>query len=636
MPLDGIVVRNLKHELNDKLTGGRIEKVFQPAADEIILNIRAKGMNCKLLLSANASFPRVHTTDASKENPAAPPMFCMLLRKHLSGGRILRVTQENFERIIEIAVESVNELGDLAEKRIITEIMGKHSNIILVNADGKIIDSIKHVTEEISSVREVLPGLIYEQPPSQGKFDPLLLDVEVYVNNINSLKSDIQFHDKTSMDVQFPDKPSTDKPPVGSLSADKYLLNSIKGFSPLICREICFRAKIQSGALAGSLDAGQLQALKETLSGLVNDIKKMNFNPCIIHDAGGRPADFHAFEIRLHGSSNLKCVSSINEALDIYYTSKGHYERVRQKKNALSRIINNELDKCRKKLSIQQETLKDVADRNMLKLLGELITANIYRISPGSREAAIANYYSENDETITVELDENLTPQENAQAYYKKYAKARNTFNAVSVQMEENLREISYLESVSQFIDEAASQEDLEEIRQEMISQGLLSTRAKVTITRLSKRNDTKSGKKPLKTLKTNEERTSRPLKFISSDGFTILVGKNNRQNDILTMKSAHPGDMWFHTRNIPGSHVIIKTGGRSVPVRTLEEAAKLSAYHSRAKQSSNVPVDYTEVKNVKKPPGAKPGMVIYENFKTAIVTPDESLAEKLMPPTGP
>ena len=582
MPFDGIVARCVVDELTKVLAGGRIEKVFQPEADEILINVRAWNANYKLLLSASANYPRIHVTDAVKENPAAPPVFCMLLRKHLSGGKILSFEFHDYERIIGMEVESANELGDVSVKKLIIEIMGRHSNIILVNSENKIIDAIKHVDSDISRVREVMPARPYILPPGQNKTSPDFLAPDELVSN--------------SLSVQVP--------------LEKYLLNSIKGFSPLLCREICHRAGIDSSMPAAALDISQQSSLGHVVADTVKEISDCRFRPCIIFEdeALEKPLDFHCMEI--HQYRYVRSLESMSKVLDNFYAARDRSQRLKQKKSDVLKVVNNVMDRCNKKLAIQQETMREVADREKLKLFGELITANIYCIPAGAKSVSLLNYYSEDSEYIDILMDENLLPQENAQKYFKKYTKAKSTWMYTGRQLEETRKELDYLESVLHLLENCITPAETDEVRQELADQGYMV---------LKKKTGFKKQIKP-----------SEPMGYKSSDGLDILVGKNNKQNDYLTLKLASSNDIWFHTKNIPGSHVIIRKLQHDIPESTLKEAAMLAAWHSKAKMSSNVAVDFTAVKNVKKPSGAKPGMVIYENYRTITVTPDEEAVKRL------
>ncbi|RCX09306.1 putative ribosome quality control (RQC) complex YloA/Tae2 family protein [Anaerobacterium chartisolvens] len=585
MPFDGVVTKCVAGELSDAIAGGRVEKIFQPETDEIIIGIRAKGCNQKLLLSANPNYPRIHLTGILKENPAVPPVFCMLLRKHLSGGKILSVEFADFERIITLKIESTNELGDLSVKNLIIEIMGRHSNIILTNSEDKILDAIKHVDSDISRVREIMPARPYSLPPPQDKTSPEALETEGF----------------------FSVRGRDEKQGLG-----KYILSTVKGFSPLLCSEVCLRSGIDEKTPVSEITPETAASLEKTLSDVICGIRKNEFFPCLIpgESADDKPVDFHC--IRLCQWENIRYFPSISEVLDTYYSTRDNAERLKQKKSDVYKVLNNNLDRCNKKLAMHEQKLRDVSNREKLQLYGELITANIYCIPKNAKSVSLQNYYSESEEYLDIAMDETLTPQQNAQRYFKQYSKAKNTFMYVSRQLEEAQSELEYLESVLTLLENCKSLKEIDEVRDELIEQGYCS----------SKKKKNKKAKRPLP--------DSKPFRFKSSDGIDILVGKNNKQNDLLTLKLAASNDIWLHTRNIPGSHVIIRRLGRDIPDKTLLEAAVLASYHSRAKNSSSVPVDYTSVKNVKKPSGAKPGMVIYDNFKTVVATPDEQLAQRL------
>jgi len=588
MPFDGAVTKCVVEELSRLLVGGRIEKIFQPQPDEIIVNIWANSLHHKLLLSANANFPRIHATESPGENPLNPPAFCMLLRKHLSGGRITGVEFFDYERIVALHARTVEEeSGVIAAKRLIIEIMGRYSNIILVNDENKIIDSIKRVDSETSSVREVLPGRPYALPPSQDKTSPEKLDIDLFIKKMASCG-----------------------PESANMPLEKYLLNSIKGFSPLLCREVCHRSGINAATHVKDIGNADLKRLEETLSRMIEAIAGSNFSPCFIFEdeKADRPMDFHCLEIRQFAV--VKYMPSMCKALDVFYSARDAAERLKQKKSALLKTINTNIERCEKKLAMQQEKLREASDREKLRLYGELIIANIYSIPSGAAEVSLQNYRSPDGEYVRIALDRDLSPQQNAQKYFREYARSKSIFESTTRQMNENLAELEYLENVLHAVENCSAIRETEDIGEELAGQGYMPAK---------KKNLPRRKAEPLA-----------PLRYKSSDGYEILVGKNNRQNDMLTMKTASSGDTWMHARNIPGSHVIIKKGPGSIPETTLLEAASIAAYHSKARMSSNVPVDYTSVKNVKKPPGAKPGMVIYENYKTIFVTPDESIAEKL------
>lgn len=585
MALDGIAIAALVKELNERLSGGKIDKIHQPERDEVIMHIRHIGENSKLLLCANPSFPRAHITNMTKENPAQPPMFCMLLRKHLAGGRILGFEQNDFERIIKMNVESADELGFMGVKSLIIEIMGKHSNIILTDNNGKILDSIYHVDITVSSVRQVLPGLMYELPPSQGKANPILAG-----------EDDVAAHlDGSEIELK------------------RQLMNAYSGISPLIASEIVYRA-------TGSVDTKGCDVVEDVRRRvarcfvfLFDKIRSGDFAPTVLTDAEfGKMLDYSGVDITLYEKMATKEVyPTMSEALDSFYMKKATGESMRQKSGDLMKFVTNNIDRCRKKLQIQNETLQKVGKRDKYKLYGDLVTANIYRIQQGMTGIEVENYYSETGETVMIALESDLTPSQNAQKYYKRYNKDKTAEAETIKQKELNEAEIDYLESVQQSIATAESMTELTQIRDELIEQGYLKNKGRLK----------KGMKSP----------APQPLHFISSDGYDIYVGKNNRQNDYVTLKIGRSTDLWFHTKGIHGSHVIIKTSdAETVPDETYLEAATLAAYYSKGRSGSNIPVDYTEVKNVKKPSGAKPGMVIYVNYSTIYTNPDEKTVEKL------
>ncbi len=577
MPFDGIVTKCVVNELNLLLSGGRVEKVFQPEADEIVLLVRSKGRNHRLVASASANYPRLHITAAQKENPQTPPVFCMLMRNHLSGGKLLDIKFHDYERVVTINIESVNELGDLSVKKLVVEIMGKHSNIILLNSEDKIIDSVKHIDSDISSVREVMPARLYSPPPAQDKVPP----------------------EAVAPDQIFDRAGASEAKHIEGL-----LLDLIKGFSPYTCREICAAADVPPKTAVTSLSSADRQNIISNLDSYLKKIISASFEPCIVYEDANylRPLDFYCFSpLRPLNSKKYELLSA---ALDDFYSLRDTNERLAQKMGDVVKVVKNGIDRCEKKIAMFDDKLREVSDRETLRLYGELITANIYCIPAGSKSARVLNYYSENEEYIDIPLDEYKPAQDNAQKYYRQYSKAKSTYFNVTQQLEDAHSELKYLRSVQTMLDNCGTRQEIDEIRQELIEQGYI---------RMSSRNARKKQDKP-----------TAPLSFVSCDGFEILVGKNNRQNDQLTLKLAASYDLWLHTRNIPGSHVIIRTERQEVPDSTLLEAAVLAAFYSSAKMSYNVPVDYTAVKNVKKPSGAKPGMVIYESFKTINVTPDE------------
>ncbi len=579
MPFDGIVLKSVISELRQKITNGKIEKIFQPGMYEIIIKIHSRKNSYKLLLCANPSFPRIHLTEGSKKNPMKPPMFCMLLRKHLGGGIIKHIGFNDYERITDIHVESLNELGDLTIKKLVIEIMGRHSNIILINENNKIIDSVKHVDNETSSVREVMPARTYALPPSQDKLSP------------DTLNAGRLFEGE-----------------LAGIKAESFLLRNIKGFSPYICREICSLAGINGKLPINTFDVELLTKLKDSLKLHLEKIKNSDFTPHMIFDDGPvkKPVDFHC--ITVAQNNNLNLYDSMCGLLDQYYSWKDRLNNLSQKKTALMKKITVFVHKYDKKAAALHSELGDAEDRDKFKLFGELITANIHSIPQYSKKATVLNYYSEGNEYIDIPLNENITLQQNAQRYFKKYTKAKSCFKHATVQLNKALKELEYLESIQHQLEIAQSALEVDNIKNELVEQGYINISV------------------PDKGEKTTP--LSKPHRFKSSDNVYIYVGRNNKQNDLLTLKDSSPDDTWLHARNIPGSHVIIK--GSDFPDSTLLEAAILAAYHSKYKLASNVPVDYTKVKYVKKPKGLRPGMVLYDYFKTLYVTPDEKIVNKL------
>lgn len=574
MALDAIAVKALAEELQC-LVGGRIDKVHQPERDEIVLHIRTYDENYKLVLSASSANPRIHLTERSKKNPAAAPMFCMLLRKHVGGGKITAVEQIGFERIVKISVEGYNELGDRTVKYIITEIMGKYSNMILVSEEGRIIDSIKRVDGSVSSVREVLPGGEYCPPPAQDKL-PL-----------------------TEFCSDSPLKLS------GPVKADRALISAVAGISPLTARELVHGVFGTSDVNAGEINTNKAAELKLAVIRLAEKTRRNEFSPCIVKETNtGRMIEFSAVDIKQYGSlAEVRSCGSMNEAVDEFYYMRDMHDRMRQKSADVSKLLNNNIERVSKKLSILEKTVRDAENREKYKIRGDLITANIYRISEGMKEIEAENFYDPSCPVLKIPLDPSLSPSMNAQRYYKKYSKAKNALVEAAKQIEAAKADLEYLESTLYVVGRAETVADINAVKEEMAALGYISRRG----SQAKKRGAEKS----------------KPIHFVSSDGFDIYVGRNNTQNDRLTLKFANTSDMWFHTKDIHGSHVIIKLGiDKDVPKNTILEAARLAAYYSQARDSAQVPVDYTQIKNVKKPNGARPGMVIYEGYNTVYVTP--------------
>ena len=574
MAFDGVAAAGVAYELNALLTDGRVDKITQPEFDEINIIIRSKGENHRLTASASSSSPGIHLTEVQKGNPIKAPMFCMLLRKYLNGGRVVAVTQPDFERVIEIHIESKDEMGDSSVKRLIIEIMGRHSNIVLVSAEDKVLGSIKHVDFSVSAVRQLLPGMMYEYPPSQGKLNPL----------------------KTDRDEIFGMLCRADLP------ADKFILDSFTGIGPLTAREAAYCTFGDTSRLTAAMTDSEKQRFADNIYGMFSKIKVGMFSPCLIYD-NGRLRDFSAVAITQYGEGASVPCESVNTAIDRYFAGKDKKERMQQKTAHLNKFIDNNIHRCEKKLALQQQKLNDCKNKDKYKIYGDLITANMYRIEDKAHELEAENYYDGN-RLIKIPLKPELSPSKNAQRYYTMYQKCKTAEVMTAKQMELASRELSYLESVSEELARAENEADISEIREELASEGYGVNK--------------KQGKKAAK-----RTAVSKPLQFELSDGFIMYIGKNNIQNDELTLKTAARSDLWFHTKNIHGCHGIIKTDGKTPSDDVIVEAAKLAAYYSKAKNSANVPVDYTAVKNVKKPRGAKPGMVIYDNYNTVNVKPE-------------
>ena len=582
MAFDGITVSAIKAEIEDKILGGRIDKVYQPEKDEIILGIRSMGQAYKLLLTSNASNPKFHFTQTNPSNPMTPPLFCMVMRKHLQSGKIIKIEQPDFDRILNIYVESLNELGDYSVKKLVLEIMGRHSNIILTDENNTILDCIKHIGHDTSSVREVLPGREYTLPPSQGKINTLELDN----NNFNEV-----LENNPSFEIQ------------------SVIYKNYTGISPIAASEICYRANVNGSTPVEALTDIQKEIVFNKFAELVEDIKANRFYPESITNEKGKTIDFSPIEMTQFNGLEIKKYTSISELIESFYANRDFAYRIGQKTQDLRKLITQNIERCIRKKDIQMQTLRSIKNRDELRLKGELLTANIYSIKKGMTTVELPNYYSENQELVAIELDSNKTPSENAQKYYKAYNKAKRTFEALKDQIKSNDEELAYLESVLTSVNNCTDEQDVKEIRRELREEGYV---------------------KKVKNQKDKSKKHSVPLHFISQDGFDIYVGKNNIQNDELTLKFARPRDIWMHTKNIPGSHVIIVANGQTIPDTTHNEGAMLSAFYSKAKNSSKVPVDYTEKKNVKKPNGSKPGFVIYETNKTAYITTSEEEIKKI------
>lgn len=683
MPFDGVVMKCVAMELNKELVSGRIEKIYQPSGDEVILYIRSISGQKRLLLSANPSNPRIHFTASTGPNPEKPPMFCMLLRKYIGSGIIRTVFSHDYERILELHIESMNDMGDLVLRRLIIEIMGRRSNIMLINENGFIIDSIRHVDFEMSRVREVMPGREYVLPPAQDKVNPEQLDINKTMGSASGSRARIE----------------------------KFLLDQIKGFSPLLCRLICQEAGLFDNPPAQNLSADEIKSLSASLARVASSLKDCRFQPylmfagstvntgipgtgagvsrCLskaacsdkpalseelsppvgstlseelspsvepalskelmlpgepaleeepvpaepseelvqsnesapceesVHTAASYasampvsshalPVDYHCIEFST--GADVKYYGTINEVLDIFHSAKALSARLDQKKASILKKLNAALQRSERKAFLQQSDIEESKNKDELKLFGELITANIHSISETATSVRLQNYYDPELSYVDIPLDINLSPQKNAQRYFKKYAKAKSTFAHATENLQKTQDEIDYLESLIYQTENCESLQELAELNDELAAAGFI----------------TQSGNKNAK-----QSEPSLPLHFVSSDGIDIYIGRNNRQNDLLTFKHAFKEDTWLHAKNIPGSHVIIHGKGKP-PDRTIAEAAELAAYHSKSRNSAKVPVDIAKVKDVRKPKGFKPGLVLYDNFRTVYVTPREETVIRL------
>lgn len=574
MALDSVAVFALAGELSKAAVGGRIEKIHQPERDEIVLAIRTFTDSFKLIISASPSNARVHFSAETKENPKTAPMFCMLLRKHLQSGKITEISQPDFERILKITVRTRNELGDLVDRHLIAELMGRNSNIILTDDSMRIIDAARHVDFTQSSVRQIMPGLTYQSPPPQDKTPVLDASREIRID--------------------FPDP---------SQPVSKAIMAAITGISPVTAREIVWSVTGRTDTSCAGLS--DKDGIISALNAYRSKVLARDFSPVLISESGsGRLIDFSATEVKQYeGAAECTSYGSMSDVVEAFYRTRDTKERMRQKSADLLKLINANLERLSKKLIIQQNTLRDAENKDEYRKKGDLITAGAYAIKQGAKEVVLPDYFTEGSPEITIPLSPQLSPIQNAQKYYKKYAKAKNAEIEVKKQLESTLADIEYLESTLALAENCLEVSDINAIRTELASLGYI-----------RRKTDTKKQKK---------EQQSKPHHFISSDGFDIYVGKNNLQNDILTLKFANSSDIWFHTKKIHGSHTVIKLGvNKDVPKTTMMEAAQLAAYFSKARGSNQVPVDYTVVKNVKKPNGAKPGMVIYDNYNTIYTTP--------------
>ncbi len=576
MPLDAVAMSAVVGEIAPQIAGAKIEKIQQPARDQVVLLLRGSR---RLLLCASPSQPRLHLTEKLRDNPSQPPMFCMLLRKHLAGGRIVEVSQPPLERVVILTIEALDEMGESSRFRLILEAMGRHANLILCDREGRIIDCLRRVDFEMSQQRQVLPGLFYHLPPQQEKRSPLTIEEPAFCALLSAAPAD--------------------------QPADRWLMDTFAALPPLWARELAYRA----GGSTDSLLSAAADSLWQQLAAWQSAVKEQHFLPVEITRAG-KPVDFtYAPVLQYEDGAELQTADSFSALLDSFYEEREQAERVRQKGQDLVKTATNARDRLRRKLALQQQEYQRTLDRDHLRICGELITANLYRMSRGMSRLTAENYYEEGCPPVDIPLDVRLSPQENAARYFKQYNKAKTAEKVLTEQIEKGKGELQYLESVLQELSQAEAEQDFNDIRAELTDGGYIRGRGK---------------KQP------GFQRKSAPRQFRSSAGLRILVGRSNRQNDKLTGKDAMKTDIWLHTQKIHGSHVILCTEGREPDDLSLQEAASLAAYYSQGRDGGKVPVDYTPVKFVKKPAGSRPGMVVYTTYQTILAQPDAELVKRL------
>lgn len=574
MAFDGITIANITKELKTLLTGGRIRKIAQPENDELILTIKSTEGTFRLLISASASLPLIYLTESNKPSPLTAPNFCMLLRKHIENGRITCISQPGLERIIRFDIEHLDELGDLRQKTLVVEIMGKHSNIIFCDENNRIIDSIKHVSSQMSSVREVLPGRTYFIPETTEKADPLALTLESFQSMIGSKSTKLA----------------------------KALYTSYTGISPVAANEVVFRSGLNAEMSGNALSNTELLHFYKTFSYFMEDVACGNFTPNIVYE-GRTPKEYAALPLTMYQDLQTVILPDISHLLETYYAQRSTVTRIRQRSTDLRKVVQNALERSRKKYDLQAKQLEDTGKRESYRIYGELLTTYGYSAAPGAKSLDVLNYYT--NEEITIPLDPQLTALENAKKYFDKYSKLKRTYEAVTELLKETGNEVAHLESISTALDIALSEEDLVEIKEELMEYGYIKKR--------------QAGSKRPKI-------TSKPFHYLSSDGYHMYVGKNNFQNEELTFHFAVGGDWWFHAKGVPGSHVIVKAQGEEdLPDTTFEEAGRLAAYYSQNRDNEKVEIDYIQKKHIKKPKGGKPGFVIYHTNYSLMIDPDIS-----------
>ena len=582
MPFDAVFLSAVTAELRASLIGSRVDKVQMPSRDLVVLQFRGQGGNGRLLLSASTNSPRIHLTGASLENPAQPPMFCMLLRKHLTGGRIVDLRQPPMERLVDITLDCTDEMGEPVQKHLILELMGRNSNLILCGGDGRVLDCLRRVDFEMSEKRQVLPGLFYQDPPMLEKENPVTAPLEAIVEKLEALEGQKRF--------------------------DKWLLDTFGGLSPLICRELSYELfgdiEVEIGELSPETRRAAAEKLYEKFQALTDAPV-----PVMLRKEG-KPSDFSFRPIAQYGTYlETEIFESFSKLLDGYYTDRDHADRMRQKTQTIHKAMVNLRDRTARKLEIQRKELAATLDRERLRQLGDIVTANLHAIRRGQVRLTAVDFYDPEMKEIDIPLSPQISPQQNAAKFYKDYNRAKTAEKVLTEQIAKGEVELDYVNSILDELGRAETEKDVSEIRLELVQGGYI--------------RDTDKKKKM-------KVQPTRPMEFVSSEGYRIRVGRNNRQNDELTLKQSAKGDLWFHVQKLHGSHVVVECGGARPGDATITEAAELAAWYSQARESQNVPVDVTPVKQIKKPVGGKPGMVIYHVYNTVYVTPSQETVEKL------
>ena len=575
MAFDGITVSCITNELSEKLTDGRIMKIAQPEIDELILTVKNNKEQFKVLISANPSLPLIYITSINKQSPLTAPGFCMLLRKHINNGRIISISQPGLERIIRIEIEHLNEMSDLCRKFLIVELMGKHSNIIFCDENSRIIDSIKHISFQTSSVREVLPGREYFIPQTMNKLNPLDMDFNTFKESILSKSEQLS----------------------------KVIYTSLTGISPVVSEDILLNAGFDSSSLSKDLNEDEIYHLYNVISNSMNNIKTKAFTPAIYYNKNNEPVDYSAINLNVYSDYNSVAFKDISSLLEKYYAEKNLISRMKQRSTDLRQVVSSALAKASKKVDLQEKQLTDTKKREKYKIYGELITTYGYNLTPEDKVLKCINYYDNKE--VSIPIDTDFSPMENAKRYFDKYGKLKRTYEALSEIIPETKKEIEHLDSISTALDIATSENDLREIKEELIQFGYIKRKS--------------SNKK--------EKFTSKPMYLALDNGFEIYIGKNNFQNEEISFKIATGNDWWFHAKNIPGSHVIVKCDNKELPDEIFEIAGSLAAYYSKAGKQQKVEIDYTQKKHLKRVNGAAPGFVIYHTNYSMMCSP-KSLEE--------